>query len=509
MKKFTNKFFSEISDNKNYFLLSLLISVYIFIPYYFIIMSLIYGIAVLVSMIILFMLSKTNKTIFLLFSIISLFFSTIILHVITHWGTKSLVSRIEVASLSPQSESIEYLATYINKTDIIVAVYFILGSFLIYKFFSKCKHSYKLVKTLSMSLLLIIIFALISVDKINKVLPYFYVDKYLNVIDVEKLQKRNEYIRNNIQISSNRLEYDKIVIVMGESASKWHMNLYGYENNTTPFLNSLINSEYASKYNVIAPTNQTRYSVPIDLTPANVNNFNAFFTEKSIVTTFKEYGYKTYWISNQGAVGLHENFITSIAKEADVTKMANAIYEDAKDDNILIKYLNTLDTDKEEKEVYFFHLMGSHASYSARYPKDSALFKNPKNIIEEYDNSIHHTDEILNEIYNKFKDTKLLLMYLSDHGEVVTTKKNGHGYSPAYQEEYEIPLIIYSSINNERLLKLQNKNKNLILNIKSFNYLAEYVAGIDVNISNISYSEEVFTLEPANIINYNKLKRFK
>lgn len=54
---------------------------------------------------------------------------------------------------------------------------------------------------------------------------------------------------------------------------------------------------------MISPINQTRYSIPIDLTNATVDNFNLFFTSKLIVTTFKKYGYKTYWLSNQGRVG--------------------------------------------------------------------------------------------------------------------------------------------------------------------------------------------------------------
>jgi glucan phosphoethanolaminetransferase (alkaline phosphatase superfamily) len=135
--------------------------------------------------------------------------------------------------------------------------------------------------------------------------------------------------------------------------------------------------------------------------------------------------------------------------------------------------------------------------------------KNSKNIIEQYDNTIFYTDTILQKIYNKFRDSKLLLIYVSDHAEVVNINKNGHGFLPAYKDEYEIPLVVYSSLKNNRLNKLKILNKQSIFNMESFNKFIEYTVGIDENISNISTSSNVFTLDPVNIIDYNNLNRFK
>ncbi len=296
---------------------------------------------------------------------------------------------------------------------------------------------------------------------------------------------------------------------MGESASKNHMSAYNYNKKTTPFLDSLLEYPQSFKYNVIAPTNQTRYSVPIDLTNATVNNFNLFFTTKSIITTFKEYGYRTYWLSNQGKSGVHENYISTISNEADFTKIANFAYTDAKHDDVLIEYLDNINMDNNSKEFYLIHLMGSHASYEKRYPEKEALFKNSKDIIEQYDNTIFYTDTILQKIYNKFKNSKLLFIYLSDHAEVVNIDKHGHGFLPAYKDEYEIPLFVYSSVKNNKLNKLKTLNGQSIFNMESFNKFIEYTVGIDENISNISTSSNVFTLDPVNIIDYNHLKKFK
>jgi heptose-I-phosphate ethanolaminephosphotransferase len=458
------------------------------------------------------MVSKISKIIFVFLSIITLFVNSLILHIAFHWGTNTISSRIMVASLSPKSESLEYLATYLSLFDVFILSYSLIGIYILYKLAIHLKHTYRIVKLLSLLSLLIITTVLFSLDKIQSIRPYTYIKSYISIADIGKIQDRSNYINNLKHDSSNlttNLGYDKIIVIMGESANKNHMSAYNYNKKTTPFFDSLLQNSQSFKYNVIAPTNQTRYSVPIDLTDATVNDFNLFFTTKSIISIFKEYGYRTYWLSNQGKIGKHENYIATISNEADFTKIANLFYSNAKYDDVLIEYLDKLNMDNTSKEFYLIHLMGSHASYKKRYPEEEALFKNSKNIIEQYDNTIFYTDILLQKIYNKFKDSKLLFIYVSDHAEVVNINKYGHGYSPAYKDEYEIPLVVYSSLKNNRLNKLKNLNRQSIFNMESFNKFIEYAVGIDKNISDISTNSNVFTLDPVNIIDYNNLNRFK
>lgn len=503
---------NELVDNKKYFILSCIISTYVFISLFITVTTIKGMIAIVASIVILFIISKISKIIFILFAIMTLLINSAILHIGLHWGNTTIMSRIEVAALSPKSESIEYLMTYLNMIDIFILFYIVIGIFLIYKLLTQLKHSYKIVKVLSLFFLSIVLFILYNLNLIKNVRSYNFIKQYINVVDIEKILERKNYLANlnhDLTNLNNDLHYDKIVIIMGESANKHHMSAYNYSIKTTPFLDTLLENNNSFKYNVIAPTNQTRYSIPITLTSATVDNFNRFFTTKSIITIFKEYGYRTYWLSNQGKVGMHENYIGTIASEADFEKTANLLYVDAKHDAVLIDYLNQINTSDKAKEVYFFHMMGSHNAYKKRYPKNSALFKNPKNVIEEYDNTIFYTDNILEKIYSRFKNSKLLFIYLSDHGEVVNVNKHGHGFFPAYQDEYDIPLIVYSSEVNERLIELQNLNKSSLLNMERFNNFIEYIVGIDTNISHISTSSNVFTLKPNNIIDYNMLNKYQ
>ncbi len=518
IKKLYSLHLDELFENKKYFALSLFISVYVFIPLIIVNSSLRELSIILLSFIVLFLISKVSKVIFLLVSIFNLLANSIILHISMHWGNSNLSTRIEVALQSPDHEISEYLSTYLNIIDAFILFYFIFGIYLLYHLFRRYKHTYKILKISSLSLLGLIMLILSSASHIQGVIPYRYVNWIINSNEWRSIvSKRKEYLKKSenqkISYSGENLLYDKIVIIMGESANKNQMGIYGYKNSTTPFLSDLLQQANSFKFdNVIAPTNQTRYSIPIALTDATVEHFYDFITSQSIISDFKEYGYKTYWLSNQYAMGAHDTYVSSIADEADYVKIENYIDDDGKEagfDMILLDRLNQINIDSNDKELYVFHLLGSHFQYAKRYPSTTALFPNPENIIEEYDNTIFYTDYVINKIYDKFKDTKLLFIYLSDHAEVVNMKKYGHGYSPSYQDEYDIPLIIHSSEYNKKLLKIKDENKKSLFNMESFNHIVKDLAGIDKNTSNISQSSKVLVSDPINIVDYNKINKFK
>ncbi len=71
--------------------------------------------------------------------------------------------------------------------------------------------------------------------------------------------------------------YDKIIFIQGESVNKHHMEVYGYDTNITPFLLQLKSQKKLYIFNAIAPTKQTRYSVPIMHTQADAKSFKELF----------------------------------------------------------------------------------------------------------------------------------------------------------------------------------------------------------------------------------------
>jgi len=466
----------------------------------------------------LFFVSKFNKLLFSIFIIYLNISNIIIGHIFIHWGYSdaNIGPRIGVAAISPEHETMEYLMTYIDYRDILLCTYTFLILLLLYKFLVHFKHSFKIMKFLG----LIIATAMISAvsfhsNPLTIIEPFSIPYKFTKAMEYDKYYDlRTKYLNSQKKISliDKNLIYDKIIVIQGESVNKHHMSIYNYDKNTTPFLTFLKSKDNFYVFNAIAPSNLTEYSIPIFYSKANVNNFAKLFTHsRSIVGDFKNHKYKTYWISNQGAAGKGNTSIGSIATEANIYYFVNLDHKNAKPDEVLLHYLDNI-KGNSNKEMYLIHLMGSHSKYTKRYTNNFVLFESASNIIEEYDNTIYYTDHILKEIFTyfteKFSNKKLLFVYISDHGDVISEEKFGHGFLPPFKDEYDVPFVIYSSIENDRLDKLYQENKKRYFNLENLNYMIEYVSGLSDD-NNISYSSDVFAIDPKNIFDYNKLKFYK
>ena len=178
----------------------------------------------------------------------------------------------------------------------------------------------------------------------------------------------------------------------------------------------------------------------------------------------------------------------------------------AKTDLVFKEYLAHKKVTKNH-ELYVLHLVGSHGAYHKRYIKEMVMYKEPKNPIEDYDNTIYFTDIIVHEIMDFFiqENQKVLIVYMSDHGEVVSVNRSGHGFSASYKDEYDVPLVVYSTIENSRIEESFKQNLLRPLNLESFNYFIKYISGLSDE-SNLSYSSKVFSVSPEHVLDYNELK---
>ena len=457
--------------------------------------------------------SKTSKILFSIFIIYLNIVNIFQANIAIHWGdyTGDLSPRISTALLSPTYETLEYLREYVDYRDYFVLLYSILTIFILIKFILHYKHTYKTLKTIALGLSIIFLVILQNHEPFKVVKKFIKIDQRIQII-----KKRDNFlakIKHEIK-HNNSLLYDKIIVIQGESANKHHLNIYDYNIRTTPYLSSLLKTRKLYRFNAVAAANLTRYAVPMIFTKAHVHNWkNGYTNSQSIITDFKDNNYKTYWISNQARVGKNDEYIANIALESDVHIFFN--YDNgllAKPDIVIIDYLKEKKINSD-KEMYVFHLAGSHFKYSRRNIKEISLYKDPKDIVEHYDNSIYLTDYIIKSIVQYFEKNseKILLVYLSDHGEVVNINSNRHGhgfFSPSYKDEYEVPLVVYSSIENSRIEELFNDNKKHYFNTENLNYFIEYIAGIS-NDKNTSYSSKVLCVDPKNILDYNQLKFYK
>lgn len=144
-----------------------------------------------------------------------------------------------------------------------------------------------------------------------------------------------------------------LFVVLGESSLQTHYSLYGYNLPTTPFLDSLKNMNQLSYYNAVSPASITRDALGLSLCFATPLDRQPLADNKNIVTLANNAGYKSYWISNQNKIGIHDSYIGLIASYADTAIFFN--YQ--KDDLELIPVVNRLHN-PQTKQIFFIHLKG-------------------------------------------------------------------------------------------------------------------------------------------------------
>lgn len=303
---------------------------------------------------------------------------------------------------------------------------------------------------------------------------------YSNYKEFEESLKAQNILPDADSIESRYLA-NTTVVVIGESASREHLSLYGYTLPTTPVLDSLKNHLYIFQ-NAISCSTTTYKSLahimsflPDSVSETEISNFPL------LIDTFKEAGYKTYWLSNQSKTGLMSQHTYLITSHADVSEYISTDDSDEfflyRHDEKLLPYIEDAAKDENNK-IIFVHLMGSHQEYKHRFPKESVYFTSSDElkynnrdwlddrkaqIIADYDNSIRYTDSILGKIIRLVENqTKpALFLYLSDHGEIVYDFEDNNGRT---DQVVSVPFLIYPNkaykVHNKDLISKLEKNSN-------------------------------------------------
>ena len=284
------------------------------------------------------------------------------------------------------------------------------------------------------------------------------------------------------------------VFVIGESTSKFHMQLYGYNRNTNPELMKL-KQELFLFNNVKSSQVHTVESIKDMFLLTDVENS---YTNNTLIDCFKNAGFSTYWLSNQSYLGKNETPVSAIAKNTTQQIYINTSNTNKLDEDLFPEFKKILNK-KVSKKIVFIHLMGTHLSYQNRYPKNFNVF-NEKNIsiygkhadsyINQYDNAILYNDYVVSEIIKTTKNVKGLaaVTYLSDHGDEVYDFRNFHGHSGAVQSKYmtSVPFFIWGNgtFNSAKkdILKNAKQNINEHFTLKNFSHTVQDLFKVKSNL---------------------------
>ena len=262
---------------------------------------------------------------------------------------------------------------------------------------------------------------------------------------------------------SNSSEVPYVIIILGESLSKLHMDAYGYQLPTTPKLSQQIKDNKTLKFDSV--------KTPRTVTSESIRQIMTFFDDKSaapwyqyhtLPAVMKQAGYYTCWLSNQDSFTAgDDNSTAGIASTSDCVRFPHQRHASEERygyfDGELLTLLDQELRKPHEKAFFCLHLMGSHRRYTNRYPTEFNKFSindiakdisnEKKRTIAEYDNSVLYNDFVCDQIIQRFQNKDAIVFSFPDHGEEVYDTRNmcGHGLHNPSSPMQEIPFLIWTS----------------------------------------------------------------
>ena len=238
------------------------------------------------------------------------------------------------------------------------------------------------------------------------------------------------------------------VLVIGESQNKMHMSAYGYDRETTPWLDAMKDDGHTVFFRDARSCHT--HTVPVlsyALTAKNQYDSRDLTKAVTLIETAKAAGYETIWLSNQVRYGAWDTPTSAIASEADKQEWLNTHVGETTEttayDGALVDCLANIKP--ERKTLIVIHLMGNHGSYRDRYPKDATVFDGDSPV-DLYDNSIRYNDSVVQHIYETAKAMPDFqgLVYCADHADDVD-RNLGHDASHFTQDMTKIPFYMMFS----------------------------------------------------------------
>lgn len=276
---------------------------------------------------------------------------------------------------------------------------------------------------------------------------------------------RQYQVNPNLKHVSDR-QPKNVVMIIGESFSKTHSSLYGYDKQTNPYLATLKDKGLLFIFNhVQSPALNTIpvfQSLMSTYKPEYKDSIN-WYECITLQEILQKVDYHTYWISNQSQKGFHDNVITKYAELCDemyfvgnrFTAMGKRDFDEIIIDPIK-KCIKLGDTDS--LSFYFVHLMGSHPDFKKRYPSGFDKFqaedypnkpRKQRSQLATYDNSILYNDSIVYTIMNLYKNKEAIIFYFSDHALDVYDSRDDYVGHARYNNKKSaeagsaIPFMIY------------------------------------------------------------------
>ncbi|MBF7090611.1 phosphoethanolamine transferase [Flavobacterium sp. ALJ2] len=284
---------------------------------------------------------------------------------------------------------------------------------------------------------------------------------------------------------------DIVVLVIGERIrySNWTVN--GYKRSTSTNLDTIKSLISFDRH--YSNGNSTVASIPLLITQATPQKPEIAYSEKTIVSLFKEAGYETVWISNQ-------NIFDYINNKDEADELFELYKKRSTDLDIIPVFNEVVNKKKSKRKLIVVNMIGGHGEIPEEFnfykPNSSkknypVTMENAPVFINNYDNMIKLQDFVLGKIINlvQKQNKSSIFMFTADHGCNLFDDSQalfGYGSQNPTEKETHIPLFIWSSSkyskeNTEKVNNLKKHKKYLTTNNNLFYTLAD--------LSNIKYTD--------------------
>lgn len=326
-------------------------------------------------------------------------------------------------------------------------------------------------------------------------------------------------VRKDISILTNVLaqqyqtkcsyKSSKIILVIGESFSKYHSNLYNYKHNTNNLLINEVNKNNLFIFrDIITPYNATSYVMQQIFTFKNQDS-DIYWAETPLFTKFfKESGYIVSFFSNQELKNNNEDIWATpnhflVADQTRKYCITNTnLYKYRWDLDLISEYKSRIKHAPNESFLSIFHLNGQHIGYEGKYPSNEKGFSvedyqyrtdlthSQREMVAHYDNATAYNDRVIASIIDLYRDQDAIIIYLSDHGEEIHDYRNFIGRTPTAKltpeickYQFEIPFMIWMSDiykeNHPDVVKQVESSLDKPFMIDDLPHLMLDIAGID------------------------------
>ncbi len=341
-----------------------------------------------------------------------------------------------------------------------------------------------------------------------------------------------------------------IVLIIGESYSKAHCQLYGYPQKDTPRQRRLERGGWLTKFNdVVSCWNLTSFVFKNVLSMHVVGEKGEWCDYPLFPELFRKAGYQVTFLTNQfllaagqavydfsGGFFLNDPVLSKAQFDLRNTSLRRF------DEGLLSDYDNFLNEGKinlKGNNLIIFHLIGQHVSYNTRYPKDRAKWHADdykelrpdiagdhyrRRMIAAYDNACLYNDSIVTQIVKRFEDKDAIVVYMPDHGEeifepgrdIICRNHSATVDWPLAHYEFEVPFWIWCSRKyahrEPEVFKAIKDAKNRRFMTDALPHMMVWLAGI----SSKDYNDKYNLLSPnydesrprvlKNSVDYDKLR---